>query len=105
MNRKHFRSMRRYFLQLIMFWLLLAITSVRCVTRGKSIRKHCLNTKKPLISIRKLSPANHPDLATPYNNIGAVYYNMGECLEFDRTRKEKDVEHIMCRIDIQENKQ
>jgi tetratricopeptide (TPR) repeat protein len=27
---------------------------------------------------KKILPANHPDLATSYNNIGAVNYHMGD---------------------------
>ena len=47
--------------------------------------------EKSLEIIKKSLPANHPDLATSYNNIGGVYDNMGEyskALEY----YEKDLE-------------
>ncbi len=34
--------------------------------------------EKALEIYQKTLPANHPHLAISYNNIGAVYYNMGE---------------------------
>ncbi len=34
--------------------------------------------EKDLEISQKTLPANHPDLATSYNNIGGVYRNMGE---------------------------
>ncbi|CAF4341580.1 unnamed protein product, partial [Rotaria sordida] len=40
---------------------------------------------KDLEITTKALPPNHPDLATPYNNIGLVYNNMGDyskALEF-----------------------
>jgi tetratricopeptide (TPR) repeat protein len=41
---------------------------------SKALSSH----EKALEIYQKTLPANHPHLATSYNNTGLVYYNMGE---------------------------
>ena len=41
-------------------------------SKALSYYEKCLDMRQ------KTLPANHPDLATSYNNIGSVYSNMGE---------------------------
>ena len=55
---------------------------VWCTTTWESTRKHFHFTKKHLKSVKKRFPPNHPLLATSYNNIGSVYYSMGESTFF-----------------------
>ena len=48
------------------------------MTAWESTRKHCRTYEKCLDIEKKSLPANHPSLATSYNNIGGVYGSMGE---------------------------
>jgi tetratricopeptide (TPR) repeat protein len=68
----------KIFLQIILCWLLLIITSVWCITTRDSTRKYFhLTQKKHLKSTKKTLSADHPDLSTSYSNIGLLY----ECIE------------------------
>ena len=77
-TKKHLKSNKKLFLQIILRWLLPTTISVWCMITWESTRKHFRFTKKHLKSIKKLFLQIILHLATSYNNIGVVYDNMGE---------------------------
>ena len=67
--KKHLKSDKKLFLQIILVWLLLITIWVRVYDNMGDI-KALAYYEKTLEIEQKTLPSNHPDLATSYNNIG-----------------------------------
>ena len=95
-TKKHLKSFKKLFLQIILRWLLPTTTSVWVYEEhGRVLESTFVLTKKHLKSgRRKTLPANHPDLATSYNNIGGVYDQHGRVLESTFALRKKHLKSV-----------
>ena len=78
---KALKISKKLFLKIILIWLVLTTTSEVCITTWAEYSKALSYYEKALEIRQKTLPANHPDLATSYNNIGLVYNEHGRVLE------------------------
>ena len=78
---KPFLSKRKLFLPIILTWPLPTTTSVRCMTTSGVLSSTVLLRESSCYHRRENTlPANHPHLATSYNNIGFCVFNHGRGL-------------------------
>ena len=74
--KTHKRSSRKFFLQIILFWLLSTTTSLHRTIEWATIQGQYYIVKKHFKSFNKHFHQIHPDLAVCYYNIGTTYSNM-----------------------------
>ena len=77
-TKQHCTCGRKLFPLIILIWPLPTTTSAVCMITWESTRKRSPRSKQHWTCERKTLPANHPHLATSFNNIGLVYTNIGE---------------------------
>ena len=94
-TRKHFCLTKKplqfdnnHFQRIILIWLLPTTTSVMCIAIMGEHLNALLSYEKALAIRQQSLPTNHPDLASSYNNIGAVYHGLSDyskaCLFYER---------------------